>query len=66
MENWKKQTIATGAAIGLLTGIAAAFILIQQAEHGQKQPSLNAGTGVKVGLGLLGILRLLMEPGSGK
>ncbi|HNT55793.1 MAG TPA: hypothetical protein PKG95_13830 [Anaerolineaceae bacterium] len=58
--NWKTRTMIVGAILGSLAGLAAAYVLISRAEQENKeQAKLTAGDGVKVGLGLLGILRLL-------
>ena len=58
--NWKARTMIIGAIVGSLAGLAAAYVLISRAEQDDKaQAKLTAGDGVKVGLGLLGILRLL-------
>ena len=59
--NWKTKTIIIGAIIGALTGAAAAMIFVQQAEKKNSQPKLNAGEGVKLGLGVLGLLRLVSD-----
>ena len=61
--NWRKKTIAIGAVVGLLLGIAAAYIVIQRAERENAIPQISAGDGVKVGLGLLGVLRLIADLG---
>jgi hypothetical protein len=64
MENgWKTRVMVVGAVLGALTGLGAAFILIQRAEMQHDQPKLSAGEGVKVGLGVLGLLRLISDFG---
>jgi len=60
---WRNKTIAFGAVAGLLIGIAAAYIVIQRAERENTIPQITAGDGVKVGLGLLGVLRLIADIG---
>jgi hypothetical protein len=62
-ENWKAITMIAGAIIGLISGIIAAYILIQRAEEHSIKPRLTAGDGVKVGLGVLGVLRLIADLG---
>lgn len=61
--NWKNKTIAIGAVVGLMIGVAAAYIIIQRAERENSVPQISPGDGVKVGLGLLGVLRLIADIG---
>ena len=61
--NWKNKTIAIGAVAGLMIGVAAAYIIVQRAERENTVPQISAGDGVKVGLGLLGVLRLIADIG---
>lgn len=63
-QNWKSRTLLIGAVVGALAGVIGAYILVQQAEQNQKKPKLTAGEGVKVGIGLLGLLRMVAELGS--
>ena len=53
-----------GAIVGAIAGVIGASILIQQAQKNNTQPQLTAGDGVKVGLGVLAVLRLLAELGT--
>jgi hypothetical protein len=64
--NWKTKTILIGALIGSLTGIIAALMIMQKAEKQSTQPQLSTGEGVKIGLGVLGLLRLVTELTEGK
>jgi hypothetical protein len=61
MDNWKTRTYLIGGFVGLLSGILAGYILIQRAEAANRLPQITAGDGVKVGLGVLGLLRLVAE-----
>ncbi|MFN7036920.1 MAG: hypothetical protein ACK4SN_11205 [Bellilinea sp.] len=61
MDNWKTKTIVIGGLIGAAAGIIAALLLIQRAEENQQMPRLTAGDGVKVGVGVLGLLRLISD-----
>jgi hypothetical protein len=63
-ENWKTKTILIGAAVGIVTGVIGALILIQASEKAETRPQLSAGDGVKVGLGVLAVLRLLADLGT--
>jgi len=59
--NWRNRTFIIGAAAGLLLGLASAYIVIQRAERLDTLPELTAGDGVKIGLGVLGVLRLIAD-----
>ena len=65
-DNWKAKTLIIGAIFGALTGLVAAYVLIQKAEQEETHPKITAGDGVKVGLGLLGVMRLLTDSSSKK
>ncbi len=58
-ENWKIKTMILGGLVGALTGIGAAYMLIQRAEADNTTPRLSAGEGVSLGLGVLGLLRMV-------
>ncbi len=62
-SDWKSKFLIVGALVGLISGLLAAFVLIQRAEQKQIQPKINAGDGVKVGLGVLGVLKLISDLG---
>ena len=65
-QSWKMKTFIIGAIIGTLTGLGAAYMIIQRAQADNTQPKVTAGEGVKIGLGVLGLLRLVSEIGSEK
>ena len=62
--NWKTKTLLIGTTVGAAAGLMAAFIIMQRAEKNETTPKLTAGDGVKVGLGVLGVLRMLADTGS--
>lgn len=55
-----------GAVIGAITGLGAAYILVRRAEEAQTKPQLTTGDGVKIGMGLAGVLKLISDIGSSK
>ncbi|NMB59430.1 MAG: hypothetical protein GYA12_09695 [Chloroflexi bacterium] len=59
--NWKTKTLLIGTTVGAATGLVAALMMIQRAEKNQTTPKLSAGEGVKIGMGVLGVLRMLAE-----
>jgi hypothetical protein len=63
-DNWKLKVMAIGAVVGALTGLGAAYILIQRAEQQESHPKLTAGEGVKLGMGVLSLLRLISDFGT--
>ena len=63
-DNWKTKTLLIGAVVGTAIGVLGAFILVQAADKAKTQPQLSAGDGVKVGLGVLAVLRLLSDLGT--
>lgn len=65
-NNWKTKTLILGAVLGAVTGLAAAFIFVNQAEENNDKPEFSAGQGVKLGLGVLGLLRLISDSGQDK
>lgn len=60
-DNWKTKTLIIGGVVGIIAGLVAAYILIQRAEAEESRPKLSAGEGVKVGLGVLTVLRLIAD-----
>ena len=64
--SWKSKTLIVGAVLGALTGLGAAYLLIQRSEKYGAPPSLSAGEGVKLGLLVFGLLRQVMLLGSGE
>ena len=59
--NWKNKIFIIGAIAGASAGLLAAYIVIQRAERENVVPTVTAGDGVKIGLGVLGVLRLVAD-----
>ncbi len=62
-QNWQKKVIIIGGLIGLVSGLFAAYLLIQRNTEKLSGPDITPGDGVKVGLGLLGVLKLIADMG---
>jgi len=58
-NNWRGRTLLLGALIGALTGLGAAYVLVRRAEERGEPPQLGAGEGVRLGMGVLGLLRMI-------
>jgi len=55
--DWKKRTYIIAGILGLLTGLGTAYFLVRRAESEEKELSIGAGEGLRLGLLLLGALR---------
>jgi hypothetical protein len=64
--NWKTRVMILGGVLGLLSGLAAAYLMVQKAERENTEPQLNAKEGVKLGVLLFGLLREVALLGEGK
>ena len=59
MDKGQAKTIVLGTIIGALVGAASAFLLLKRAESANQDPKLSPGEGIQVGLGVLGLMRLI-------
>jgi hypothetical protein len=66
MEPWKTKILITGGLIGLLSGLMASFLMVKRAEKTDSRPELTASDGVKIGIGLLGVIKLISDFGEPK
>lgn len=56
-DSWKQKYLLVGAVLGALTGLGAAYLMVQRADREHTRPDLGAGEGVRLGILLLGLLR---------
>lgn len=61
LNNWKTKTWIIGVVVGALSGAVAAYIIIEQSEKKETRPQLKAGESVKLGMGVLSLLRLVSD-----
>jgi hypothetical protein len=64
--SWKTKVLLIGGVVGLLTGLGAAYLLVQRANRDETKPVLNTVEGLKLGLLVLGMLRQVTQLGEGK
>lgn len=61
--NWKSITFLVGGTIGLLSGLAAAYLIVKQREENGQELKLASSDGAKIGLGIVSLLRMISETG---
>lgn len=64
IENWRPKVLLVGAAVGLASGLLAAYLLTQRFEKEGASPKLSAGEGVKLGVLVFGLLRQVAQLGN--
>lgn len=65
--DWRVQVMVTGAVIGALVGLGAAFVYIRQVEEaGGDRPKVGVGETLGLGLGLLGLVNQIGSLGKPK
>ena len=62
-RSWKARTYLIGAVVGAITGVGIAFALVQQAEQQGEMVKLKSGEGIRLGMGVLGLLRQIGQIG---
>jgi hypothetical protein len=66
MEPWKTKTLVAGGLIGAFAGLLAALLMVKKAETTETQPQLTPSDGVKIGVGILGLIKLISDLGTSK
>lgn len=59
--NSKTLVYLLGGIVGLLTGLTAAFLYLRAREQSGETPKLSSGQGVKLGLGIVSLLKQVSE-----
>ncbi len=54
---WTGKLLAIGGALGALTGMAAAYLLVQRSRKLGEKPTLELGEGIRLGVLIFGLLR---------
>jgi hypothetical protein len=65
-QMWKPKTLAIGAVVGALTGLAGAYLLVRRAEAAGTRPQLDPGEGIRISLLVMGLLRQVALISDGK
>jgi hypothetical protein len=61
---WTTKVLGIGAALGALTGLGAAYLLVQQTRKKGVFPEIDAGEGIRLALLLFGLLRQVATLGT--
>jgi hypothetical protein len=62
-QSWKIKTLAGGALIGAIAGLAGAFLLTRRAEKNDTSVVVTPTDGIKIGLLVFGLLRAIGKLG---
>ena len=62
-EASKSKILIVGGLLGLRSGVLAAYLFLHRSEQNAKDLNVSPGDGVKVGLGVLGVLKLISDLG---
>lgn len=61
--NWKSLTFLIGGSIGLVTGLAAAYLIIKKQEESGEPLKLTSGEGARIGMGIATLLKMISDTG---
>jgi hypothetical protein len=60
-KGWKLTTFLVGGTVGLLAGLAAAFIIVKRQESTGEPLKLSTSDGAKIGFGVLSLVRQITD-----
>ncbi len=66
MKQNKALPIIIGGFLGAIMGVIAAFLFLRQTEKTETGSRITASQGVKAGMGILNLLRMISDLGKGK
>lgn len=56
-SSWAGKVLAIGAALGAVTGLTAAYLLVQRTKKIGEMPEIELGEGIKLGVLIFSLLR---------
>lgn len=59
--DWKTKTLIAGTILGTITGLIVSYVLVKRAEQNEETVQITASEGVQLGMGLLGLVRLISK-----
>ena len=66
-NNWKVKILVIGAVSGALLGLGTGYLLTRTAEEaGGEPPKIKTTDGIKIAIGVIGLVRGIIALGDGK
>jgi hypothetical protein len=62
-KNYKTTILLIGGVIGLVSGLAAAYLVIKNREETGQTLKLTSGDGARIGMGIANVLKMVAESG---
>lgn len=62
-KNWKTTILLVGGVIGLMSGLAAAYLVIKNREETGQTLKLTSGDGARIGMGIASVLKMVADSG---
>jgi hypothetical protein len=62
-NEWKTRVLLLGGLLGAASGIAAAYLIVKQAEEEGEIPQLGPGEGVRIGMWVMGVVKRISSLG---
>lgn len=63
-SGWKTKILLAGAVIGALAGLGAAYLYVKKSDELAERPRLTSGEGMKIGMGVVGLLKMIADLGN--
>ncbi len=62
-NKWKTTILLVSGGIGLLSGLAAAYLIIKKQEESGNTLKLTSGDGARIGMGIVTLLKMISDSG---
>ena len=62
-NRWKTTIFLVSGGIGLLSGLAAAYLIVKKQEESGNNLKLTSGDGARIGMGIVTLLKMIADSG---
>lgn len=62
-NKWKTTILLVSGGIGLLSGLAAAYLIIKKQEESGNTLKLTSGDGARIGMGIVTLFKMISDSG---